>query len=524
MAMTQNVREKYEALGGPHSFLGEPVGDMERVPNDRSFFQQFEYGAIFWPLIFTDAGLNLACFEIHGAIYQAWKALPHDIQYSLSFATSDETACPDGVGRFNTFETGDIYWTGPTGAHFIWGAIRDKWKHLGAESGFGYPVTDEQHCPDGIGHFQHFQNGGSIYHLPALQEAHEVHGAIRDKWASLGWERGKLGYPVTDELSTQHVKLNQFQGGYIFWNGYTGAYEVDHDMALIGFGWNQDLGYLVGDTQVSFDGIGRKNAYQTGFVVSPRHTWPYWVEGAMAQKWVAAWMETGFLGYPYSDPGKQTDGGIMQDFDFGTICQSAHGVHEVHGGIVLKWKDLPHGWVNIEQSQLGYPTSDEQVAGDGTRYSQFEHGTICWTGSKGAYLCDGPPSPPPPPPQFPDVTFANYTGSSGSGYGLLIVNPTSPNPGQSFTIAWTDWNSGNKATGPFKDRIALTRDSDGYEMWSDTQDVPALQQGQMYSHSKDADGLDEDYYTITVTLDADQDIAEWSEANNQASWGLRVTS
>jgi uncharacterized protein with LGFP repeats len=28
-----------------------------------------------------------------------------------------------------------------------------------------------------------------------------VHGAIRDKWAALGWERGVAGYPLTDETT-----------------------------------------------------------------------------------------------------------------------------------------------------------------------------------------------------------------------------------------------------------------------------------------------------------------------------------
>jgi uncharacterized protein with LGFP repeats len=46
------------------------------------------------------------------------------------------------------------------------------------------PLTDESPTPDGIGRFNHFQ-GGSIYWTPGIG-AHEVHGAIRDKWASMG--------------------------------------------------------------------------------------------------------------------------------------------------------------------------------------------------------------------------------------------------------------------------------------------------------------------------------------------------
>ncbi|HYO52734.1 LGFP repeat-containing protein, partial [Archangium sp.] len=46
----------------------------------------------------------------------------------------------------------------------------------------------------GVGAFNHFE-GGSIYWKNGLGVA-AVFGAIRDKWASLGYERSSLGYPV----------------------------------------------------------------------------------------------------------------------------------------------------------------------------------------------------------------------------------------------------------------------------------------------------------------------------------------
>ncbi|GAB16036.1 hypothetical protein ARGLB_105_00010, partial [Arthrobacter globiformis NBRC 12137] len=44
--------------------------------------------------------------------------------------------------------------------------------------------------------YSHFSGSGgaSIYWSPKTG-AHEVHGAIRAKWAALGWEKGPLGYP-----------------------------------------------------------------------------------------------------------------------------------------------------------------------------------------------------------------------------------------------------------------------------------------------------------------------------------------
>jgi hypothetical protein len=72
---------------------------------------------------------------------------------------------------------------------------------LGGPASFlGYPTTDETGTPDGVGRFNHFFNSGSIYWTPATN-AWSIHGAIRAKWASMGWERSCLGYPVSDEFA-----------------------------------------------------------------------------------------------------------------------------------------------------------------------------------------------------------------------------------------------------------------------------------------------------------------------------------
>ena len=124
-------------------------------------------------------------------------------------------ATPDGVGRYRHWAGGSLYWTPGRGAHLVLGAIRDKWASLGWERGvLSYPVIDELPTPDGVGRFNHFQ-GGSIYWRPEIG-AYEVHGAIRERWAALGWERGWLGYPVTDETAlADGSRFNNFQGGSI---------------------------------------------------------------------------------------------------------------------------------------------------------------------------------------------------------------------------------------------------------------------------------------------------------------------
>src|SRR5205807_10494307 len=96
------------------------------------------------------------------------------------------------------FLFGSIHLAPSTGGDEVHGAIRDKWSSIGWErSVLGYPITDETGTPDGVGRYNHFQSG-SIYWTPSTG-AHEVHGAIRDRWSALGWENSYLGYPISDE-------------------------------------------------------------------------------------------------------------------------------------------------------------------------------------------------------------------------------------------------------------------------------------------------------------------------------------
>jgi hypothetical protein len=122
--------------------------------------------------------------------------------------------------------------------------IESKYAALGGAGGFlGNPVTEELSTPDGSGRYRYYQ-GGAIYWSPQTG-AHEVHGDILSKWASLGWERSSLGYPTTDEDTTEFVwatppgqptpppvpagragRYNDFQHGSIYWSLQTGAYVV----------------------------------------------------------------------------------------------------------------------------------------------------------------------------------------------------------------------------------------------------------------------------------------------------------
>ena len=101
-------------------------------------------------------------------------------------------------GWMRPFQGVDVYFGKDIGAFEVHGDIRAKYNALGGANGLlGLPVTDETGTPDGVGRFNHFQ-GGSIYWTPSTGPM-MVRSSIRDVWAAQGWETGPLGYPVADE-------------------------------------------------------------------------------------------------------------------------------------------------------------------------------------------------------------------------------------------------------------------------------------------------------------------------------------
>ncbi|MDQ3631407.1 MAG: hypothetical protein M3417_09135, partial [Actinomycetota bacterium] len=183
----------------------QPQSEVTTAPDGKGHFRHYEHGSIYWTF-------KTGAREVHGAIREKWQSLEWE-RGVLGYPTSDETATPDGKGRFNHFQNGSIYWTPQSGAHEVHGAIRQKWAALGWETGYlGYPTSDETTAPDTVGRYNHFQ-GGSIYWTPA-RGAFAVHKEVRDVWASQRYELGELGYPIED-THTGNPKRQRFEGGAI---------------------------------------------------------------------------------------------------------------------------------------------------------------------------------------------------------------------------------------------------------------------------------------------------------------------
>ncbi len=106
--------------------------------------------------------------SVCGAIRDHYNALGGPNSF-LGYPTSDELTLPDGIGKMNTFQNGNdhIYWTPATGAQEIGGAIYNRWAQTGYEGGvLGYPTTDERAASTEFNGTQDRQNDfahGSIY-------------------------------------------------------------------------------------------------------------------------------------------------------------------------------------------------------------------------------------------------------------------------------------------------------------------------------------------------------------------------
>ena len=198
---------------------------------------------------------------------------------------------------------------------------------LGGNTGLlGAPVGAQYPVPGGAA--QNY-TGGRIYYSPATG-AHEVHGAILTRYLQLGGPGGIMGLPTSDETATTGAAghFNTFSRATMYWSPATGAHEV---------------------------------------------------HGAILARYLQLGGPASILRIPTSDETATTGtAGRFNTFTGGVIYWSpASGAHEVHGAILASW--LVQG---SAKGRLGLPVSDEYTVTGGRR-SDFQHGSITWTPTKG---------------------------------------------------------------------------------------------------------------------------------------------
>jgi len=96
-------------------------------------------------------------------------------------------------------------------------------ERVAREHPIGAALSAPQPCADGGGWHQPFENG-DLYQAPGSEPV-AIYGDIRALWLNEGAERGRLGYPVTDELDGGlGRRLSKFERGVIWWHPERGPW------------------------------------------------------------------------------------------------------------------------------------------------------------------------------------------------------------------------------------------------------------------------------------------------------------
>jgi uncharacterized protein with LGFP repeats len=115
-----------------------------------------------------------------------------------------------------TFQLGSIYVFNNGAPYAVYGPENTKFVASGGVTGaLGYPVGALVPItgPNGNGYSQAFSTG---HILRSASGVFVISGMIRDTHNSLGWVRGKLGWPISDQTcSSATVCSQKFQGGTI---------------------------------------------------------------------------------------------------------------------------------------------------------------------------------------------------------------------------------------------------------------------------------------------------------------------
>jgi hypothetical protein len=211
--LTGAISSKYLALGAEASTLRFPTTHT-RPTASGGRYQHFEGGSIWW----SD---TTGARRLVGSIRARYESLGWERSW-LGYPVTDVMATPSKNGYLTRFQGGTIYSSSATGARYLRGPILAKYVAMSAEaSSLRYPTTDTKTTASGLGRYQHFQ-GGSMFWSSGTG-AHPVTGAIRTAWAKLGYERSWLGYPKSDPYTVSVGIRQNFQRGYMVWNRSTGA-------------------------------------------------------------------------------------------------------------------------------------------------------------------------------------------------------------------------------------------------------------------------------------------------------------
>lgn len=370
------------------SLMGDPKSEEES--NGSGVYQLFERGTAYWT---KKSGAHF----VSGSIFRAYGDNRYERGF-LGFPTSDEY--PAGTGRAQEFQGGTITWTQNAGSHTLrYGTgIANTFAELGGARVFGAATSNETRSGTGV--FQVFEKGTAYWTAEA--GTHFVRGEIFKAYGQAGYERGSLGYPLSDEYSTNSGRIQEFQGGVIT-SSTSGTYTLRYGTGIAN-AFREIGGVKVAGlprTSETRSGKGVYQVFDNGTAYWTPQGGTHFVRAGIFNAYGSKGYERGFLGFPVSDE-YSAGSGRAQEFEGGVITWSASGgtyVLRYGTGIANAYRDL--GGARF----LGVATTAETPSGKGV-FQVFDKGTAYWSSTSGSHFVRG-------------QIFATYSraGYERGGYG-----------------------------------------------------------------------------------------------------------
>ncbi len=332
------------------------------------------------------------------AITQAWDAAG-GANSPVGGRDGDVYQAGDGFGQ--KFSDGKIFYSAPTGAHLIYGAVLDKYESLGgpADSDLGFPNSDEaagRIGPKSRGITFGASDKPAIFWTPDTG-AWAVRGAINAAWDKLGGSAGALGVPTEDERYDGDLVRQKFTGGEVAWNRVANTFTTEPPVladelvgldvpldptTLINLAWRTSggLGGPLGARQGAQTPVGTDGAaqgYAGGKIFFSPQTGAHAVTGAILSKYESLGGPTGDLGYPV---GAEVDGGVPNSrvSSFSAPDKPVIFWTPDTGGVVVRGA-INAAWAKLggATGALGVPTEPQSVKGD-TVTQTFTGGELSW--------------------------------------------------------------------------------------------------------------------------------------------------
>jgi uncharacterized protein with LGFP repeats len=343
--------------------------------------------------------------DANAAITAAWEASGGD---GGTLGPRNGDVYPAGPGFGQDFAGGKMFFTPATGAHFVQGAILEKYESLGgpAESDLGFPTIDEGpgRAPDSRNVTFSASDKPVIFFTPATG-ARVVRGPINAAWDKLGGSSGALGVPAEDEVYKGDVVSQKFTGGELSYDirektfttvppelaAQLGDLQFPEDPTAAINAARRAAGGPLGPLGAA-DGApfpvgkdGLRQNYAGGAIFYAPATGAKVVTGQLLAKYESVGGPEGDLGFPITS---EVDGGLSTASRMASFAAEDkpvifwtpdHGAVIVRGAMAAAWDRLGGA-----KGELGAPMADQTEAGDVVT-QRFTGGVISWDRAKNSF-------------------------------------------------------------------------------------------------------------------------------------------